>query len=479
MTAGKVVPVIMAGGVGSRLWPVSRKLYPKQFVSFQPGSASLFQQSLLRLADYPDLGAPIVVCNAEHRFLVAEQIRSLDPLSDDNDVTIILEPEGRNTAPAVALAALAAELKEENVVLLVLAADHLIENTEEFHKVIAAGTALALNDKLVTFGIVPQKPETGYGYIKRGYSLADGFVVDSFVEKPDLETAQQYLESGEYYWNSGMFMFTAKTYMDSLEANAPDILKVCRDAWAQCKNDLDFKRIPGQIFEQCRADSIDYAVMEKTYDGVVIPLDAGWNDLGAWSALWEQSEADEAGNVTLGDVILDDVKNSYIHAESRLVSIIGMDDTVVVETPDVVLVSDKNRVQEVKNIVDTIKSSGRQEADAHVRVYRPWGSYESLACGMGFQVKRIIVNPGASLSLQMHHHRTEHWIVVQGNALVVNGDEEINLQKNQSTYIPTETRHRLENKGDEELVLIEVQCGEYLGEDDIVRFDDIYGRTQT
>jgi len=270
-----------------------------------------------------------------------------------------------------------------------------------------------------------------------------------------------------------------KTYLDSLEANAPDILKVCQDAWAECEDDLDFKRIPGEIFEQCRADSIDYAVMEKTSEGVVIPLDAGWNDLGAWSALWEQSEGDEAGNVTLGDVILDDVKNSYIHAESRLVSIIGMDDTVVVETPDVVLVSDKNRVQEVKNIVDTVKSSGRQEADAHVRVYRPWGSYESLAFGMGFQVKRIIVKPGASLSLQLHHHRSEHWIVVQGNALVVNGDEEINLQENQSTYIPAETRHRLENKGDEELVLIEVQCGEYLGEDDIVRFDDIYGRTQT
>ena len=474
-----IVPVIMAGGVGSRLWPVSRKQYPKQFVSFQPGSASLFQQSLLRLADYENLGPPIVVCNAEHRFLVAEQIRSLDPLSDESDATIILEPEGRNTAPAVALAALSAAQSDENPVLLVLAADHLIENIEKFHEAVTAGAALADDNKLVTFGIVPAKPETGYGYIKRGEATTEGFVIDSFVEKPDLETAQTYLDSGEYYWNSGMFMFTANTYLKALEINAPDILNVCNEAWTACKDDLDFKRIPEEVFKRCPSDSIDYAVMEKTADGVVVPLDANWNDLGAWSALWEHSEGDKQGNVTRGDVMLNDVKNSYIHAESRLVSIIGMDDTVVVETPDVVLVSDKNRVQEVKHIVDRIKQSGRHEADAHVRVYRPWGSYESLADGLGFQVKRITVNPGESLSLQLHHHRSEHWVVVQGNALVTNGDKELHLKENESTYIPAETRHRLENQGNEELVLIEVQCGEYLGEDDIVRFDDIYGRTQT
>jgi mannose-1-phosphate guanylyltransferase/mannose-6-phosphate isomerase len=326
---------------------------------------------------------------------------------------------------------------------------------------------------------VPTSPETGYGYIHRGGELEDGYTIDSFVEKPDLETAQGYLDSGDYFWNSGMFMFSADRYLKELSVHAPDMLKVCTKAWNKCKSDLDFKRIPREIFSKCPSNSIDYAVMEHTADGVVIALDAGWNDLGAWSAVWDNSKADENGNVSRGDVILNDVHGSYIHAESRLVTMIGMDDAVVVETPDVVLVSAKNRVQDVKHIVDAIKAAGRPEADCHVRVYRPWGSYESLAAGDKFQVKRIRVNPGAALSLQLHHKRAEHWIVVQGRAQVTVGEKETELKANESTFIPVNTKHRLENQGKEELVLIEVQCGSYLGEDDIVRFDDIYGRVQT
>jgi len=473
-----IIPVIMAGGIGSRLWPVSRKLLPKQFVTFDENASSLFQQSLERLAGLPDMGPAVVVCNGEHRFLVAEQLRELGMDMGENKAVIVLEPEGRNTAPAVALAALAARELSDAPQLLVLAADHLIDDVAAFQAAIEAGKAKAADSKLVTFGIVPDKPETGYGYIRRGDALDSGFAIDSFVEKPDLETARAYLDSGDYYWNSGMFMFSADTYTEALMVHAPEILRVCEQSWAQCENDLDFKRIPQDIFTRCPSDSIDYAVMEHTSDGVVIPLDAGWNDLGAWSALWEQGDSDAQGNVCRGDVILKDVQSSYIHAESRLVSMIGMEDAVVVETPDVVLVSAKDRVQEVKDIVDSIKKSGRTEADTHTRVFRPWGSYESLANGDCFQVKRIRVKPGASLSLQLHHKRAEHWIVVQGTALVVNGDSEIELKENESTYIPIETKHRLENRSEEDLILIEVQCGSYLGEDDIVRFDDVYGRVQ-
>ena len=479
-------PVIMAGGVGSRLWPVSRKLYPKQFVSFQPGSPSLFQQSLMRLQGLDNIGPAIVVCNHEHRFLVAEQLRSLALDYEAADVTIILEPEGKNTAPAVALAALAAAAEAaekgedaDDVALLVLAADHVMGDIPAFHKAIGQGAGQAAAGALVTFGIVPEKPETGYGYIRRGAVAGDGFSIERFVEKPDLETANAYLESGEYYWNSGMFMFSASTYLSALESHAGEILQICEEAWQQCTDDLDFKRIPKEIFQRCPADSIDYAVMEHTRKGVMIPLDAGWNDLGAWSALWDHGEGDEQGNVSQGDVILKDVSDSYIHAESRLVSVIGMEDAVVIETPDVVLVSAKDRVQEVKDIVDIIKQAGRPETDSHVRVYRPWGSYEWLADGSSFQVKRLRVNPGEALSLQLHHKRAEHWIVVEGTALVTVGEEEVVLQQNQSTYIPIGTKHRLENRESHELILIEVQCGDYLGEDDIVRFDDVYGRVQT
>lgn len=473
-----IIPVIMAGGVGSRLWPVSRKLLPKQFVTFDENTSSLFQQSLERLQGLPGVGPSIVVCNEEHRFLVAEQLRGLGLDKGENKAVIILEPEGRNTAPAVALAALAAGELDDDPVLLVLAADHLIGDIGAFHDAIAAGTRQAVERKLVTFGIVPDQPETGYGYIRRGEARDGGFSIDRFVEKPDSETAQSYLDSGEYYWNSGMFMFSAATYIHALTEHAPEILDVCVQAWQQSREDLDFKRIPGDVFSRCRSDSIDYAVMEHTSDGVVIPLDAGWNDLGAWSALWEQGDSDSQGNVSRGDVILKDVRHSYVHAQSRLVSLIGMEDAVVVETPDAVLVSSKDRVQEVKDIVETIKAAGRPEADSHVRVYRPWGSYESLADGDRFQVKRIRVNPGASLSLQLHHKRAEHWIVVHGSARVTIGEQDFLLEENQSTYIPVETRHRLENPTDEELILVEVQCGSYLGEDDIERFDDVYGRVQ-
>jgi len=470
-----IIPVIMAGGVGSRLWPVSRKLYPKQFVSFQKDAPSLFQQSLVRLQGLDDVGPAIVVCNEEHRFLAAEQLRHL---GIENE-TIILEPVGRNTAPAVALAALAAREQDENATLLVLAADHLINDVPAFHRAIGAGIIQAEAGALVTFGIVPDCPETGYGYIRRGEAAQDGFAVDRFVEKPDLDTAREYLESGEYYWNSGMFMFTAATYLQALEDFAPEILSVCSRAWAAAKDGYDFKHIPAEIFKICPSDSIDYAVMEHTRQGVVIPLDAGWNDLGAWSAMHAHHDSDEQGNVTRGDVILNDVKDSYIHADSRLVTLIGMEDAVVIETADAVLVSSRDRVQDVKVIVDSIKASGRPEADSHVRVYRPWGSYESLATGPGYQAKRLRLNPGAAISLQLHHQRAENWVVAQGSARVTVDDDVMILQVKQSVHIPVGARHRLENPGPGELVIIEVQCGDYLGEDDIVRFDDVYGRVKS
>ncbi len=469
-----LVPVIMAGGVGSRLWPASREAYPKQFLTFAAGGAqpTLFQESLLRLRGIAGLGSPVVVCNAEHRFLVAEQLRQLDI----TDATIILEPIGRNTAPAVALAALAAKALHTDPVLLVLAADHVIADIAAFQAALHAGHELASNQALVTFGIVPSTPETGYGYIKRGAANGPAYQVQSFVEKPHLELAERYLASGEYYWNSGMFMFAAKVYLAELQKFAPDMLLCCESAWQAARADLDFKRIPLELFENCPANSIDYAVMEHTDAAVVVPLAAGWNDLGAWSAVWEQGPHDADRNVSRGDVLLHDSTNSFIHAESRLVTLVGMNNTVVVETSDAVLVADKSSVQNVKEIVRQLNALKRPEASLHQKVYRPWGSYESLAEAPGFKVKRIIVNPQGTLSLQLHHQRAEHWIVVQGVATVTCDDERFELQ-NQSTYIPVETRHRLENCTSSPLVLIEVQCGGYLGEDDIVRFDDIYGRT--
>lgn len=470
-----IIPVIMAGGVGSRLWPVSRESYPKQFISFEPNAASLFQQSLIRLSELDSIISPIVVCNIEHRFLVAEQLRLLDI----QNASIMLEPMGKNTAPAVAMAALEAVKNGEDPSLLVLAADHLIENVSAFHEAITLGQSQVQAGKLVTFGIVPQAPETGYGYIRRGAAIGEVFSVNSFVEKPGRETAQSYLASGEYYWNSGMFMFSASTYLRELEAFSPEILKTCKKAFAECSKQGDFQYIPEEIFSTCPADSIDYAIMEKTKKAIVVPLDANWNDLGAWNALWEHGTQDEDGNVKAGDVLLHEVKDSFVHAESRLVSLVGLENAVVIETQDAVLVSSRDKVQDVKEIVNRLKLSGRTEASSHAVVRRPWGSYESLVEDDGFQVKRIIVNPGASLSLQMHYKRSEHWIVVRGIATVTCSEDVNELKPNESAYIPVECKHRLENRGDEPVVLIEVQCGSYLGEDDIVRFEDIYGREGT
>ena len=471
-----LIPVILAGGVGSRLWPASREALPKQFLTFAAGVSepTLFQESLLRLRGMAGLGAPVVVCNADHRFLVAEQLRQLDIA----DATIILEPIGRNTAPAVALAALAARATHSDSILLVLAADHVIADIAAFQAALKTGHELAAANALVTFGIVATSPEIGYGYIRRGTANGEAYKVQSFVEKPHLELAQTYLDSGEYYWNSGMFMFSAQVFLQELQKYAPDMLRCCEAAWQAAQADLDFKRIPLELFESCPANSIDYAVMEHTADAVVVPLAAGWNDLGAWSAVWEQGPHDADNNVCRGDVLMHQATNSFIHAESRLVTLVGMDNTVVVETSDAVLVANKSSVQNVKEIVRQLNALKRPEASLHQKVYRPWGSYESLTEAPGFKVKRIIVNPAAALSLQLHHQRAEHWIVVQGVAMVTCGENRFELQQNQSTYIPLETRHRLENCTSSPLVLIEVQCGDYLGEDDIVRFDDIYGRSE-
>jgi len=468
-----IIPVIMAGGVGSRLWPASREAKPKQFLVFS-GQHSLFQLSLLRLQGLAGLLPPIVVCNDEHRFLVAEQLRGIGI----NDASIILEPLGRNTAPAVALAALAAREQDPRAVLLVLAADHLIKDLDSFHAAIAAGESFARERSLVTFGIVPTRAETGYGYVRRGPRVGAGFPVKAFVEKPDRRTAQAYLDSGEYYWNSGMFMFTAELYLNELHNHAPQILVACQQAWNSAAKDLDFLRVDAEDFGKAPAISIDYAVMEHTKAAVVVPLDADWNDLGAWPAVWEQGPFDEHNNVAHGDVLFQDAHNSFVLAESRLVALVGMDDAIIVETADAVLVAGKSRVQEVRDIVQRLNSAGRKETKWHRKVGRPWGSFEGLADGEGFQVKRIVVKPGAALSLQLHHKRAEHWIVVRGLATVTCGERVFELHENESTYIPLGVKHRLENTTNEDVILIEVQCGAYLGEDDIVRFDDNYGRSK-
>ncbi|MFT6094969.1 MAG: mannose-1-phosphate guanylyltransferase [Pseudohongiellaceae bacterium] len=470
-----IIPVIMAGGTGSRLWPVSRESFPKQFVSFQDNKPSLFQQALQRLEGIDGLQAPIVLCSDNSRFLVVEQ---LDAIGIGN-ANIILEPVSRNTAPAVALAALSAREKSPDALLLVLAADHLIENIDAFHKAIAIAAENASSGKLATFGVPPNRPETGYGYIKRAENLGLAFAVESFVEKPNLAKAQEYIASSEYYWNSGMFMFSAATYLAELEAFTPKIYNCCIDAYSAASIDtkFGFTRLSTESFSKCPSDSIDYAIMEKTTKAIVVALDAGWSDLGAWDAIWEQAEKDPQGNASTGDVYLEGVSNSYIHAGSRLVSVLGIEDAIIIETADSVLVSNKNSSQEVKSIVQKLKQQGRLEADEHTLVHRPWGSYESLAKGDYFQVKRIILSSGGSLSLQLHHHRAEHWAVVSGTAKVTNGDQVIFLEAGQSTYIPAEVKHRLENLGDEPVILIEVQCGTYLGEDDIERFEDIYGRS--
>ncbi len=465
---GDLIPVVLAGGTGSRLWPLSRELFPKQFHALF-GEYSLLQNTLLRAREVTE-APPIIVCNEEHRFLVAEQCRALDlPWQ-----SIILEPEGRNTAPAIALAALAAGADAQ---LLVVPSDHLINDHKAFAEVARKASDAAAEGGLVTFGITPSTPETGYGYIcAPGASEGGGAVpVRSFVEKPDAATAQSYLDSGDYYWNSGMFVLGAQQYLDELAMLSPDMARCVAAAHSDGSVDLDFFR-PGSTFLDSPSDSIDYAVMEKTERAMVVPVGFDWNDVGSWSAIWEASPQDSEGNHLSGDVVGVATKNSYVQANHRLVGTIGIDGLIVVETSDAVLVADKNRVQDVRDLVSTLKREDRDEFVAHTEVFRPWGSYESVQEGERYQVKRINVKPGERLSLQKHHHRAEHWIVVKGTAEVTRGEEVFVLAENESTYIPLGAVHRLANPGKLPLELIEVQVGAYLGEDDIVRFEDVYGR---
>ncbi|AAW74050.1 mannose-1-phosphate guanylyltransferase/mannose-6-phosphate isomerase [Xanthomonas oryzae pv. oryzae] len=463
-----VLPIILSGGSGTRLWPLSRESYPKQFLPLV-GDKSMLQSTWLRAAPVA-AHAPILVANEEHRFMAAEQLQQLGVKPS----AILLEPKGRNTAPAIAVAALEATRDGADPLLLVMPSDHVIQNEAAFQAAVTAAAAAAEQGKLVTFGIKPTAPETGYGYIKAGTGNGVS-AVERFVEKPDLATAQSYLASGEYYWNSGMFLFRASRYLEELRKFHPAIVDACQKAWENGKRDADFTRLDKDAFAASPSDSIDYAVMEKTADAVVVPLDAGWNDVGSWSSLLDVSKQDAQGNAHHGDVIQLDCKNTYAYG-SRLIAMVGLEDVVVVETPDAVLVGHRDRIQVVKDVVSQIKTAGRSEATWHRKVYRPWGAYDSIDMGQRHQVKRITVKPGAVLSLQMHHHRAEHWIVVSGTAEVTRGEEVLLLTENQSTYIPLGVTHRLRNPGKLPLELIEVQSGSYLGEDDIVRFEDTYGR---
>tara|TARA_R110002167_G_scaffold52570_2_gene151637 strand:+ start:1386 stop:2792 length:1407 start_codon:yes stop_codon:yes gene_type:complete len=466
-----LLPVIMAGGSGTRLWPLSRKLTPKQFLPLV-GDLTMLQATLKRLEGI-EHAQPLLICNEEHRFLAAEQLRQLGM----EQARILLEPEGRNTAPAIALAALQATADGDDPLLLVLAADHLINDVLQFHRAILAAQPLAEQGKLVTFGIVPTHPESGYGYIQQGAALGDqSFEVARFVEKPDSETAKGYLKSGDYLWNSGMFLFSASRYLEELERFQPEMVKACQAALTNAEQDMHFIRVDKESFKACPEESIDYAVMEKTDSAAMVALDAGWSDIGSWSALWDVSDKDPQGNALKGDVLTENTQDSLVHAEHRLVATIGVQDLIIVETKDAVLVAHKDRVQDVKKIVAQIKSLGRNEHSNNREVYRPWGVYDSIDTGERHQVKRITVKPGAKLSVQMHHHRAEHWIVVSGSAKVTNGEKTYLVTENQSTYIPIGQVHALENPGKIPLELIEVQSGSYLGEDDIVRLEDRYGR---
>jgi mannose-1-phosphate guanylyltransferase len=465
-----ITPVIMAGGSGSRLWPLSRSLYPKQFLALT-GEQTMLQTTIQRLSNL-EVNAPLVICNEEHRFIVAEQLRALDITG-----SIILEPVGRNTAPAIALAA-EVTVDDNDPLLLVLAADHVIQNTDAFTDAVKNAIPLAQAGKLVTFGIVPTQAHTGYGYIKRGNTASDssGYDVNAFVEKPDPQTAANYVESGKYYWNSGMFLIKASRYLQELQKYRPEIFNACKKALEHTTHDNDFVRLDAEVFALCPDESVDYAVMENTNDAVVVPLDAGWNDIGAWSALWEVNEKCQEGNTTHGDTILQDTTNSLIHGGERLIATVGLDNVVIVDTKDALLVACKDKVQDVKKIVEKLKADKRSEFKVHREVYRPWGKYDSIDNGERYQVKRITVNPGEKLSIQMHHHRAEHWIVVSGTASVTNGEKTFLVTENESTYIPIGVVHALENPGKLPLEMIEVQSGSYLGEDDIVRFEDRYGR---
>jgi len=479
-----LIPLVLSGGSGTRLWPLSRELYPKQLLPLV-GDRTMLQETVARVAGLPDLEAPVVVCNESHRFMVAEQLRELGTPAQ----AIILEPIGRNTAPAVAVAALVAleaagkaqgsGKGDADPVLLVLPADHVLRDVEAFKQAVSAGLKAAEAGKLVTFGVVPDRAETGYGYIRRAAGEGPVFPVQQFVEKPDAATAEKYVASGDYYWNSGMFMFRAKVYLAELKRHAPAMLAACEAAVSGAARDLDFTRLPKEQFAACPSDSIDYAVMEKTDGAVVVPLNAGWSDVGSWAALQDALPRDTRGNVTAGDVLTEDSTGCYLHSTSRLIGAVGLKDHVVVETKDAVLVAPRERVQDVKALVAQLKAQGRYETALHREVFRPWGSYDSIDNGDRFQVKRLVVKPGASMSLQLHHHRAEHWIVVSGTARITRGEETFLLGENESTYIPVGTKHRIANPGKVTLHIIEVQSGSYLGEDDIVRFEDVYGREGT
>ncbi|RCL44499.1 MAG: mannose-1-phosphate guanylyltransferase/mannose-6-phosphate isomerase [Candidatus Thioglobus sp.] len=469
-----IIPVILSGGSGTRLWPLSRKMYPKQFIPLRQ-QRSLFQDTIKRVMALADgIQAPIVVCNEEHRFMAAEQLR----LEAVLDAEIILEPAGRNTAPAIALAAYCAQQRDPQAIMLVLPADHVMHDQAAFAQAIATAMRCAEQDFMVTFGVTPTRPETGYGYIQAGAAMfqEQAYRVAKFVEKPALEVAQEYLESGLYAWNSGMFMFKAASYIEQLQQHQPDIAQFTLAAYQAQHRDLDFIRIDPHPFKQCQSESIDYAVMEKTSQAMLVPLNCHWSDVGSWHALWESLELDDNNNASSGDVILQDCEGCMVHSSHRLVTAIGLRDIVIAETSDALLITPRSEAQKVKSLTQTLQATQREEANTHLKVYRPWGEYESVDHAERFQVKRITVKPGERLSLQKHHHRAEHWIVVNGTARVTCGDKEFLLAENESTYIPIGEVHRLENPGKIPLELIEVQSGSYLGEDDIERFEDKYGR---
>ena len=465
-----IVPVILAGGGGVRLWPLSREFYPKQFINLV-NDTSLFQDTIMRLPD--ELYSPLVICNEEHRFIVAEQLRQIN----SSNKGIILEPIGKNTAPAIAIAAMNLLNEREDPILLVLSADHLIDNNQKFLKTIRIARKIAEQGKMVAIGVEPNKPEIGYGYIEVDNSEKNEYYnIISFTEKPNLQIAQKYLDSKNYYWNSGIFIFKASVYLNELKKYEPEIFTICKKSCVNPPKDLDFIRLDNEEFYKCPNKSIDYAVMEKINNGVVVPFDGSWSDIGSWEALWNSKIKDSNNNVSEGDVVLKKVQNSYIHSSNRLIVVNDISDLIIIDTQDALLVSSKKSSQDIKNIVQNLKKDNRSEPNNHRKVYRPWGYYDSIDTGKGFQVKRIFVNPGAKLSLQKHKKRSEHWVIVKGIALITCGKKVFQLNENQSTYIPKEEIHRLENKSDSPLEIIEIQTGDYLGEDDIIRLEDDYHR---